>query len=158
MDVGIIVEGIRSDQLSLSVFYVLALMFLVDLSLYLIIWANIISLNHKLKNGYVYKYPLRQLVDGFEDLLKISTYDINTRAYVEDFFSRHKAIVLPIPIFDNIKIPLISALKFIKGTVSLFILVGVLGTFVGIYSSLVHLLGSDGLLAGPESISPVLAG
>lgn len=156
--IKIIAEGISNDQLSLMVFYVLGVMFLVDLLLYIIIWFNIVSLNYKLKNGYVYRFPLRQLVDGFEDLIKISTHNINTRAYVEDFFSRYKAVVIPLPIFENIKIPLISTIKFIKETVSLFILVGVLGTFVGIYSSLVHLLGSDELLAGLDSISPVLSG
>ena len=159
MDVlRIIAEGISNDQLSLYVFYVLGGMFLLDLFLYIVVWFNISSLNRKLEKGYIYKNPLRQLVEGFEDLIKISTHDINTRAYVEDYFSRYKGTVLPLPIFDKLQIPLISVIKFIKETVSLFILVGVLGTFVGIYTSLVHLLGSDGVLAGLDSITPVLSG
>jgi len=160
MDVlGIISEGISSDQISLMVFYVLSAMFIVDLFLYIIIWANIISFNRKLKNGYTYKEPLRGLLEGFDDLIKRSVNEINTGAYIEDFFSRYKASFSPIPLLDFIKVPLISAIKFIKETVSLFILVGVLGTFVGIYISLSSLLsGSDGLILGLDSIYPVLSG
>ncbi len=157
--IRIIAEGISGDQLSLMVFYVLSIMFVIDILLYIIIWTNLISLNRKLKNGYIYKRPLKKLVEGFEDLVKISVNDINTRAYIDDFFSTYKAILVPLPLMDFIKVPLISAIKFIKDTVSLFILVGVLGTFVGIYTSLVHVLNSsDGLLGGLDSISPVLSG
>ncbi|MFP4661630.1 MAG: hypothetical protein ACLFPF_05515 [Halanaerobiales bacterium] len=157
--IRIIAEGIRSDQLSMAVFYILGLMFLIDIFLYVRIWFNIISLNRKLKNGFIYKPPLRRLVEGFEELINISLSDVNTRAYIEDFFSLYKVSLIPLPLFDVFKIPLISAIKFIKDTVSLFILVGVLGTFVGIYTSLVNVLnGSEGLLAGLDSISPVLSG
>ncbi len=157
--IKIIAEGISKDPLSLIVFYILGLMFIIDIFLYIIIWTNLLSLNRKLKNGYIYKRPLRKLVEGFEDLVKISVNDINTRAYIDDFFSTYKAILIPLPLMNIIKVPLISAIKFIKDTVSLFILVGVLGTFVGIYTSLVNVLNSpEGLLAGLDSISPVLSG
>lgn len=157
--VEIIAEGIKNDQISLLVFYILTTMFILDMFLFIIIWINLISLNKKLKHGYTYKAPLRDLLEGFEELIKISINDINTSAYIEDFFSRYKAIIIPIPLFEMIRIPLISTIKFIKETVSLFILVGVLGTFVGIYISLVSLLNSpDGLLLGLDSISPVMSG
>ncbi|MFP4015500.1 MAG: hypothetical protein ACLFUI_00580 [Halanaerobiales bacterium] len=157
--IRIIAEGISNDQLSLAVFYILGLMFLIDVLLYIRIWFNILSLNRKLKNGFIYKPPLRRMVEGFEKLINISLSDVNTRAYIEDFFSLYKVPLIPLPLFDVFRIPLISAIKFIKDTVSLFILVGVLGTFVGIYTSLVNVLNSsDGLLAGLDGISPVLSG
>ncbi|NLM96066.1 MAG: hypothetical protein GX175_00315 [Halanaerobiaceae bacterium] len=155
----IISEGISNDLISLAVFHVLTAMFIVDIFLYIIIWVNIISFNRKLKNGYTYKEPLRGLLEGFDDLIKRSVNEINTGAYVEDFFSRYKATVFPIPLLDFIKLPLISTIKFIKETVSLFILVGVLGTFVGIYVSLSSLLGGpDGLITSLDTIYPVLSG
>jgi len=51
--IRIIAEGISGDQLSLMVFYVLSIMFVIDILLYIIIWTNLISLNRKLKNGYI---------------------------------------------------------------------------------------------------------
>ncbi len=157
----IISQGIINDQLSLTVFIVLAVLFLIDITLYIIIWINLFFLNQEIRNGLIYKAPLRQIIAGFEDLIKMSTHQVNSRVYVEDFFSRFKASLIPLPLLAQIKIPVISTIKFIKDTVSLFILVGVLGTFIGIYISLVNLLnpaGGNSILTGLESITPVLAG
>lgn len=157
----IIKEGIINDEISYFVFQVLLTLFVIDIGLYFIIWINLLYLNWQVQKGSIYRLPLRKIIQGFEELLKISTHQINTRAYVEDFFSSYKAVLFPLPLMAVIKIPVISTIKFIKNTVSLFILVGVLGTFVGIYTSLVSVLNSDmpgNILPGLESIAPVLSG
>lgn len=156
----IIKEGILKDELSLWVFQVIVSIFLIDLVLYITSWINLIILNRAIRNGNIYKMPLSDIIDGFKDLIQVSTHEINTRAYVDDFFSRLRVVIIPFPLFSSIRVPLISGIKFIKDTVSIFILVGVLGTFVGIYTSLVSVLntGSNGILTGLDSITPVLSG
>jgi len=153
--------GILNDEISYFVFLVLVSLFIIDVVFYTLIWLNVLFLDWQVKKGLIYRMPFRELIQGFEELLKISINEINTRAYVEDFFSRYKAVLLPFPLVSSIKTPVISTIKFIKNTVSLFILVGVLGTFVGIYTSLVSVLNTNNpgaILPGLESIAPVLSG
>jgi predicted nucleic acid-binding Zn-ribbon protein len=157
----IIRMGILNDEISYFVFLVLVSLFIIDVVFYTLIWFNVLFLDWQVKKGLIYRMPFRELIQGFEELLKISINEINTRAYVEDFFSRYKAVLLPFPLVSSIKTPVISTIKFIKNTVSLFILVGVLGTFVGIYTSLVSVLNTNNpgaILPGLESIAPVLSG
>lgn len=157
----IIRMGILNDEISYFVFLVLVSLFIIDVVFYTLIWLNVLFLDWQVKKGLIYRMPFRELIKGFEELLKISINEINTRAYVEDFFSRYKAVLLPFPLVSSIKTPVISTIKFIKNTVSLFILVGVLGTFVGIYTSLVSVLNTNNpgaILPGLESIAPVLSG
>jgi|GEM_PF-3788098 len=157
----IIRMGILNDEISYFVFLVLVSLFIIDVVFYTLIWLNVLFLDWQVKKGLIYRMPFRELIQGFEELLKISINEINTRAYVEDFFSRYKAVLLPFPLVSSIKTPVISTIKFIKNTVSLFILVGVLGTFVGIYTSLVSVLNTNNpgaILPGLESIAPVLSG
>ena len=153
--------GIMNDDLSYLVFQLILLLFTIDLILYIFIWFNLLQLNSQIKNGKIYQEPLRSIISGFEEIVEISSHRVNTAAYVEDFFSTYKVALLPF--FDLVSLPVISTIKFIKNTVSLFILIGVLGTFIGIYSSLVQLLTAEmteevGFLAGLESMAPVLSG
>src|SRR5690554_1205965 len=123
----IIRTGILSDEISLFVFWILILIFAVDIFLYLMIWINLLYLNWQVQKGSIYRMPLKKIIQGFEELLTVSINELNTRAYIEDFFSAYKAILLPLPLISSIRLPVISSIKFIKNTVSLFILVGVLG-------------------------------
>ena len=157
----LIKNGILNDELSFFVFQLISALFIIDLVLYILIWSNLLGLNAQIKNGQMYKQPLRGIINGFEELIDVSTHQVNTGAYIDDFFSRYKITI--IPFVNIINLPVISTIKFIKNTVSLFILIGVLGTFIGIYSSLVQLLnmemtGELGFIAGIESIGPVLSG
>jgi methyl-accepting chemotaxis protein len=157
----IIKMGILNDEISFFVFLILMTLFIINIGLYFLIWINLLYLNWQVKNGLIYRSPLQNIVKSFEELLKFSTDQINTRTYVDDFFSRYKAVLFPLPLVSSVKIPVISTIKFIKNTVSLFILVGVLGTFVGIYISLVSVLNTNtpgNILPGLESIAPVLSG
>ncbi len=160
--IELIQQGIVNDKLSFLVFVVLCSLFVIDIGLYICIWINMLFLNWQVNKGHIYQEPMKNILQGFEELLDLSTHQVNTRAYVEDFFSRYKATLIPI----ILKFPVISTIKFIKNTVSLFILVGVLGTFVGIYTSLVKVLnpnigeteGITQVLTGLDSITPVLSG
>ncbi len=157
----IIKMGIINDEISFFVFLVLVTLFIIDIVLYILIGINLLYLNWQVKKGTMYRTPLKKIIQGFEELLTISINEINTRAYLEDFFSSYKAVLFPFPLLSSFKIPVISTIKFIKNSVSLFILVGVLGTFVGIYTSLVSVLNPDtpgNILPGLESIAPVLSG
>lgn len=156
---NLIYQGIMKDWLGKGVFIFISSVSLLELIIYLKIFIELFMFNDKIKNRYEWEEPFKSIISNYRDKVEYSNEVINTRAYVEAQFSSYQ---VPFPLFKWIKIPVIGTIKLIQNSVSMFILVGVLGTFVGIYEALVSVLNSGesitALLSNIDNISPLLLG
>jgi|SRR5690625_2536279 len=127
------------------IFTSLFVLFFVTLCIHLILFYKLKHLRTYLKNTYRMDIePLTTIKQQFDER-QASEY-VTVETYVQEHFSNWRVY----------HIPVISLIKFIQMTVSLFILLGVLGTFIGLTISLGSIqAGSDQLV---ENVAEVLSG
>ncbi len=122
----------------------LTFLFIIDLIIYSKIYRNLKYLNYELDMGNSDVEPIKSILQNYKALIPNSFMRINSSSYLEAYFSDYQLNLLA-P-FDcqaqseqGLRISVVAALDFIHRSISLFILVGVLGTFLGLYYSLSNL-------------------
>lgn len=133
--------GVFTNPISLTVFFLLTFLFIIDLIIYSKIYRNLKYLNYELDMGNSDVEPIKSLLQNYKSLIPNSFMKINSSSYLEAYFSDYQLNLLA-P-FDcqaqsekGLRVSVVAALDFIHRSISLFILVGVLGTFLGLYYSL----------------------
>lgn len=149
---NLVIQGINDGPLSNLTYNVIWSLFILDIALYIGILIKLYCFDKVIKNGENWKGILKEIINEYDDLIKDSNQEISTGVFIESYFSKLKIY----------KLPLIGTLKFIQNTVSVFILIGVLGTFIGIYSALVNFFQSGQeisvLLSDLNNLSPLFDG
>lgn len=127
------------------IFMTLFIMFALTLFVHLVIFMKLKHVrNHLRTTGKMDIEPLRSYQEQFQT--EQQTESINVETFVQERFSSWKLFNLPI----------VNLIKMVQMTISIFILLGVLGTFIGLTISLGSInAGSDQLV---ENVASVLSG
>jgi len=139
-------ESTLSNPVAELIFMVLFFTFILAIIVHLILYTrlrkvrNFISIMNSLDIP-----PVKEIQAEFEQ--KKQQDSIKVETFVQKKFSEWRVL----------NIPVVSLIKMIQMTISLFILIGVLGTFIGLAMSLgsINALGGDQLV---ENVAFVLAG
>ncbi|WP_408956390.1 MotA/TolQ/ExbB proton channel family protein [Natroniella sp. ANB-PHB2] len=91
--------------------------------------------------------PIKKLVVEYKNILGNSLTQVNTRSFIESYFADYRVELGKRTNLEKetslLALPIISSLAFVQKSISFFILVGVLGTFIGLYYSLSQLPTTD---------------
>lgn len=138
-------EAMLASPIIEFIFTALFVLFAVTFILHLIIYMKIKQIRNHLKNtGRMDIEPLHVFKEDFDERQKGDSISVET--FVEEKFSGWRLF----------NIPVVSLIKLVQMTVSVFILLGVLGTFIGLTISLGNInAGEDQLV---ENITGVLSG
>lgn len=139
------VEAILSSSMIEFIFVVLFVMFLLALLIHFTMYNKLKTIRNHLKTtGNLNVEPLKTLKEQYEQKQKRETVKVET--FVQEQFSNWRIW----------QVSVVSLIKMVQMTVSVFILLGVLGTFIGLTSSLgsIDLQGND-VVTG---VASVLAG
>ncbi|RFA31947.1 hypothetical protein CAI16_19510 [Virgibacillus dokdonensis] len=139
------VEAILSSSIIEFIFVVLFVMFLLALLIHFTIYNKLKMIRNHLKTtGNLNVVPLKTLKEQYEQKQKREMVKVET--FVQEQFSNWRIW----------QVSVVSLIKMVQMTVSVFILLGVLGTFIGLTSSLgsIDLQGND-VVTG---VASVLAG
>ncbi|NBJ71151.1 MULTISPECIES: MotA/TolQ/ExbB proton channel family protein [Clostridia] len=139
------VEAILSHSVIEFIFLILFAMFAVAVMIHLVIYNKLKRVRNYLKSaGRMDIDPLTGLKEQYTTKQQQETVKVET--YVQEQFSNWRMF----------HVPVVSLIKMVQMTVSVFILIGVLGTFIGLTTSLssINLEGND-IVSG---IASVLAG
>ncbi|MDC3417312.1 MotA/TolQ/ExbB proton channel family protein [Aquibacillus salsiterrae] len=138
-------EAILSNSTIELVFTILFLTFVVAVFIHLSLFAKLKKIRNYLRHtNRMDVDPLRSFKEEFERNQKQEAIKVET--FVQDKFSGWR-------IFN---VPVVSLIKMIQATVSIFILIGVLGTFIGLTMSLGNISSSGDQLV--ENVANVLSG
>ncbi|MCT8139192.1 MotA/TolQ/ExbB proton channel family protein [Anaerobacillus sp. CMMVII] len=138
-------QAILSNSLIEFIFFVLFVTFAVAVIVHFVLYSRLNRIRSFLNTSNSLEIsPLNRFQAEFEH--KNSQESLKVETFVQKKFSSWKMF----------NIPVISLIKMIQMTVSVFILVGVLGTFIGLAMSLESIDGTGDQLV--ENIVPVLAG
>lgn len=127
------------------IFLVLFIGFLITLIVHLLLFQKLKKIRNYLKEtNRLDMKPLSQFKELFD--LRKDTESVRVETFVQEMFSGWRVF----------QIPIISLIKIVQMTVSVFILIGVLGTFIGLTISLGGIQADGNQLV--ENIAGVLAG
>lgn len=127
------------------IFMTLFLMFIITLFIHFILFLRLKNIrNHLRDTGELEKEPLRSFQEQFNR--QQQTESVNTETFVQERFSSWRMLHMPV----------ITLIKMVQMTVSIFILLGVLGTFIGLTISLGSINSASDQLV--ENVSSVLSG
>ncbi|MCK8828305.1 MotA/TolQ/ExbB proton channel family protein [Natroniella acetigena] len=141
------IQGLFSNLISLTVFLGLSVLLIIDLGVYGKIFKELSSLNQKIDRGGLNQGVVKRLVVEYKEILGNSLTQVNTRSFIESYFADYKVEIGRRSDLGTegsfLTFPVVSSLTFIQKSISFFILVGVLGTFIGLYYSLSQLPTTD---------------
>src|SRR5699024_768390 len=127
------------------IFLVLFVTFVVALFIHLVLFNKLKNMRNYLKDtSRMDIEPLDKMKEQFDEMQQSES--ITTETFVQEKFSGWRMFNMPV----------ISLIKMIQMTVSIFILLGVLGTFIGLTISLGSIDASGSQLV--ENVVGVLAG
>ncbi|MCK8816802.1 MotA/TolQ/ExbB proton channel family protein [Natroniella sulfidigena] len=135
-------QGIFTNMTSLTVFLGLSVLLIVDLLVYIKIFKELSFLDQELDSGGLEYGVVKELVTDYKKILGNSMTEVNTRSFIESYFADYE-VGLGSDENQFLALPVVSSLSFIQKSISIFILVGVLGTFIGLYYSLSQLPTTD---------------
>lgn len=145
------VKGLFSNNVSMTIFLIEVIMFSLDIVFYKIVYKCLKDIDRDIDkrsfNG------VQDLIKGYNDMVKKSKH-INTQSYIEAYFSNYKYLSNN-KIFNRLDMPIINIISIINMTISIFILMGVLGTFTGLTISLNSLRTGKFTV---DNIGPILSG
>lgn len=145
------IKGIFSSDVSTAIFFIEVIMFSVDIFLYRIVYGGLKNIDEGISKKSF--FGIEDMVEGYKDMISRLDY-INTRSYIESYFSNYKYLSHN-RLFNKLDIPVINIISVIHMTISVFILMGVLGTFTGLTISLNSLRTGEFTV---DNISPILSG
>src|SRR5690625_3620646 len=126
------------------IFMILFVMFMVTILIHIALFTRLRTIrNHIKQTNSLDIEPLKSFKEQF---LEQHTEAIDVETFVQEKFSSWRLF----------KVPVIHLIKMIQATVSVFILIGVLGTFIGLTISLGSINSSSEQLV--ENVASVLSG
>ena len=126
------------------IFMILFVMFMITILIHIALFTRLRTIrNHIKQTNSLDIEPLKSFKEQF---LEQRTESIDMETFVQEKFSSWRVF----------KIPVIHLIKMIQATVSVFILIGVLGTFIGLTISLGSINSSSEQLV--ENVASVLSG
>ena len=145
------IKGIFSSDVSTVIFFIEVIMFSVDIILYSIVYRGLKNIDEGIcKKSF---FGVEDIVEGYSVMVNRAEY-INTRSYIEAYFSDYRYLSHN-RLFNKLNIPVVNIISVIHMTISLFILMGVLGTFTGLTISLNSIRTGEFTV---DNISPILSG
>lgn len=145
------IKGIFSSDVSTAIFFIEVIMFSVDIILYSIVYRGLKNIDEGIcKKSF---FGVEDIVEGYSIMVNKAEY-INTRSYIEAYFSDYRYLSHN-RLFNKLNIPVVNIISVIHMTISLFILMGVLGTFTGLTISLNSIRTGEFTV---DNISPILSG
>ncbi|GAB3798283.1 MotA/TolQ/ExbB proton channel family protein [Virgibacillus kimchii] len=140
------VQAVLANPLIEFIFMVLFIAFILAVFVHIFLFTRLRSIRNYLKDtNRMDIAPLSAMKDEFEREQEANGMKVET--FVQEKFSGWRVF----------QVPAISLMKMVQMTVSVFILLGVLGTFIGLTMSLgsINMTGGDQLV---EDVAAVLAG
>ncbi|HLR80398.1 MAG TPA: MotA/TolQ/ExbB proton channel family protein [Bacillota bacterium] len=138
-------EAVLAHPLIELIFLVLLIMFVVATIVHLMCYRKLSKIRHYLTTtNRLDIAPLDDFKRQYDD--KRQTETISVETFVQERFSSWRVF----------HVPVISLIKIVQMTVSVFILIGVLGTFIGLTMALSSIEGDGNRLV--EHVTTVLAG